>query len=72
MSKSYYVGHDDGRAVFVDPITHRRFVQDLDNHDDELLLFRTRKRKKAETECARANEVWTGFKVKRLKGGKKT
>ena len=70
MRKSYYVGHEDGRAVFVDPITQRRFVQDVDDHNDELLLFRTRHKKKAEIECARANEVWTGFKVKRLKGGK--
>ena len=69
MSKVYYVGSDDGRAVYAHKKYERFYVQHLGNKDEELTLFRTRSRKEAEQACKRTNEVWKGFKVKRLKGG---
>ncbi len=68
MSKKYYVGHDDGRAVCIHNKYARCYIQDFDNHDDELHLFTTSHRKEAEKVLERTKEVgWIGFKVKRLK-----
>lgn len=67
MSRLYYVGHDDGRKVY----EHRRFlrfyVQTEPCKVEDLKLFLTRSKKKAEKACERTNEVWSGFKVRRLK-----
>ena len=67
MSKLYYVGHDDGRKVYEHKRLLRLYVQTEPCREEELSLFLTRHRKKAELACERTNEVWSGFKVRRFK-----
>ena len=67
MSKKYYVGHDDGRAVFLSEHYDRFLVQE-ENCNNKAHLFYSTSRKKAEIVAERAQQAgWIGFKAKRLK-----
>lgn len=68
MSKKYYVGHDDGRAIFVHNIYSVFYVKDMKGNYEDTRLFRTSSRKEADRVMKRTLEAhWQGFKVKRLK-----
>ena len=68
MSKIYYVGHDDGRAIFVNNMYSMYFVKDIKGDYDGLRLFLTSSRRRAEKVKKRTLEAhWIGFKVKRLR-----